>query len=717
MKMLLLSFALLTTLPLAAAQTGTHIQTGVTATTPVSDIALDARTRTRLTLALKAGRTVSFLNAQGGRVAHAVLNTQGLAQVLPDGPTPFASATNVTITGGCAAQRYALVPSASANAVLTVQTGGRTSTLASVLSAACNPVTGTSQVRPNLQTNTSTSTPSSAMTGATSPAPGQGGTGSTGMSGSVTSGGVPMDATTTMSLTTALKAGLGVALLDASGQVVARATLNAQGQAQVVKIRPGTAVQVSITTPQRTQAQNYTLVRTTGTSVLVSVQGTSAGGVKAAAAVTLASVLNAGTSTVAPPRPPALQLDTSTTLGLTTALKAGRMVVFLGAQGQVVAHAKLDAQGRAQVVMDGPARLSAAARVTISDTRNNAAQSYALVPSTSTHLLVMAAAGKAGNATNVSVSLASVLNAPLAAPRKTGVVNAVTVTGQVAPATAGRQQGTGPLDAVTGVRLTAALKAGRTVVFLGAQGQVVAHAKLDAQGRAQIIPEGTARLEAAVRVTISDTRSNAEQRYTLVPGSSASRLLVVATAGKGSSTGNVSLASVLNAPLASPRPASTASTSGTAPASSVSVGAAVQTPVQGAGSNAPAAPPSTSASHAGGSVSAGAAVQTPDSRDSIGASGTVSPPASTSGSVGVGASVGTSSSAAPSAPAVGVSVGVSGGGSISAPTPAPVPSPAPTPVSTPTPPPVSLPLPVPVPGVGGNSGGIGVGVGVGIGGH
>jgi len=722
MKTLLLSLALLAASPLADAQNRTPAQTSAATTSSMPGLTLDPKTRARLSLALKAGHSVWFLDDRGDRVARAVLDTQGLAQVVPDGTGHFDAATHVTITGSCASLRYALMPRSSADAALMVRTGDRTATLASVLSPACSAITGSNQVSSNAQ---NTSAPSSSMTGimhsspiTTAPgtgtaAPRTGSTGTTTPPGSAIPGGVAIDVATTSSLTTALKAGLGVTLLDAGGRVTARTVLNAQGQAQLVRTGAGTAVRVSVTDPRNKSTRSYPLVRATG-SLLVSVPHPAASGTKTGAAVTLASVLNAGAAastspTAASPHTPAVQLDTGTALGLTTALKAGRTVVFLGAQEQVIAHAALDAQGRARVVTDGTARLGTAIRVTISDARNNAKQTYALVPNTSGRLLIMATAGKTGTATNANLSLASVLNAPLTAQARAGAAGTVAVVGSVS--TASQDHGASNLDAVTGVRLAAALKAGRTVVFLGAQGQVVAHAALDAQSQARIITDGTAQLGAAVRVTIGDARNNASQSYALVPGSSTSGLLVVATAGKGNGPANVnvSLASVLNAPLVSQRPAITPGT----PA--VSVGATVQTPGQATSGNVSAATSSAAPSQSSpsGSVSAGASVQTPAS--SVGASANVSSPATPPASV----SVGTTGTTPPSAPAVGVSVGISGGGLSSTPAPTPVSTPAP--VTTPAPPPIStpvtLPVPVPLPGVGGGSGGIGIGVGVGVGGH
>lgn len=728
MKTLLLSLSLLVASPLALAQNSMPAQTTAAMANSMPGLALDARTRARLGLALKAGHAVSFLNNQGGRVARAVLDPQGLAQVIPDGAARFDAATQVTITGGCASQRYALIPSSSTDAVLMVRTGDRAATLASVLSTACTTVTGNSQAGSNAQANTSTPSPSMIGTtpGGTTPgapitsAPGQGDPGGTAAPAPVLSGGVSVDAATTVSLTTALKAGLGVTLLDAGGRVVARTTLSAQGQAQLVRTGAGAAVRVSITDPRNRSTRRYPLIRATG-SLLVSVPGAAAGGAKAGTTVTLASVLKAGTaaSTSAPAvstHATAVQLDTGTTLGLTTALKAGRTVVFIGAQEQVVAHAVLDAQGRAQIVTDGAARLGAAVRVMISDTRNNAKQSYALIPSGSTtRLLVAATAGKTGNAASVNLSLASVLNAPLIAQPRTGVTGTVAVA--VSSPAAAQNQEAAKLDAVTGVRLAAALKAGRTVVFLGAEGQVVAHAALDAQSRARIITDGAAKLGTAVRVTIGDARNHASQSYALVPGSATNGLLVVTAAGKGNGPAqlNVSLASVLNGPLVSQSPAVTPKS----PDSSVSVGAAIQTPGQATGGTVPAGTSSAAPSQGtpSSSVSAGASVQTPVSSVSVGASGTVSAPAAPSAPVSVGVSVGTSGTTAPSAPAVGISVGISGGGSSSA--PAPVTSPAPVTAPVPLPINISVPLPVPLPlpGVGGGSGGIGIGIGVGVGGR
>ncbi len=148
MKTILILTTALTLMTTAAAQSGTTGSAAAAASSTSSlqssqgRVQLDAATQTQLTAALKAGRSVQFLDAQNRLVAHAELNAQGVAQIMTDGSARFEQAARVTVSGAGSAgkQSFTLVARASTSAVLMVQSGSQqgmnhTVSLASVLGA------------------------------------------------------------------------------------------------------------------------------------------------------------------------------------------------------------------------------------------------------------------------------------------------------------------------------------------------------------------------------------------------------------------------------------------------------------------------------------------------------------------------------------------------------------------------------------------------------
>lgn len=316
--------------------------------------------------------------------------------------------------------------------------------------------------------------------------------------------------------------------------------------------------------------------------------------------------------------------------------------------------------------------------------------------SASGSLLVEAAGGLNGSGVGKGTkTLASVVNASLATFPVSASVRAVANGSTGAPNSISTQGvktavnlRTVRLDPVTGVRLTAVLKAGRGVSFFDAQGRVVAHAAPNAQGTAQVVAAGVAPFESAIRVVISAIRTSAAQEYTLVRGPSASAVLLVKVkvAKGGAVTGTMTLASVLNTALVSVG-ASTVRTTG--PVSVfTSAGAVGQTALSSASQSSQSV--GTGSVSISGTVSGGIA-GTPSAGEP-----SVSAPAGVSvgGTGNVGATESSSS----------VSVGISG--TVSGESPAPA-----APDGTSGSGGVSV-------GVSGSVGGsVGIGVGVGIGGH
>jgi len=94
MKMLLISLALMSVSPRVSAQGGMQGVSSSTAgvSAPTHDARLEAETSVRVTSALKAGHSVLFFGPQGWRIAHAALDSRGVAGVIVDGSASSESA-------------------------------------------------------------------------------------------------------------------------------------------------------------------------------------------------------------------------------------------------------------------------------------------------------------------------------------------------------------------------------------------------------------------------------------------------------------------------------------------------------------------------------------------------------------------------------------------------------------------------------------------------
>lgn len=225
------------------------------------------------------------------------------------------------------------------------------------------------------------------------------------------------------------------------------------------------------------------------------------------------------------------RLEAETSVRVTSALKAGQSVLFFDPQGRRIAHAALDSRGVARVIVDGSASFESAIRVTITGAEGCESQSYALVHNTSagTRFVVLVSALKTAQATSFTSSAGNqalsgdsrgtLTSAEPSFSRKMsgGTPTSGTSSGNTGlPGTDAGGTPTGNavspaasvvrLDVATRVQLGSALRAGRSVTFVDAQGRLVAHAVLDASGAARVVADGSARFASAIRVTIADAR-------------------------------------------------------------------------------------------------------------------------------------------------------------------------------------------------------------------